>query len=200
MARTRGCHSRPRRDLIIKSNIKPISPTRTGFRLERLCRAMMRRNRLMFRPAGTVVSIGCSWNKNRPQQIPPRVVIYCDEHRSYFPRFAMRSFSRKLKFVFLVAACVTVALACAVPGFIHARLMAASNCCICNLRLIDSAEQQWGLERHKSTNDIPTWDDLRPYLGSEKNFPLPVCPNGGTYRLGRLEEKPKCSFPGHTLP
>ena len=74
------------------------------------------------------------------------------------------------------------------------------NACINNLRLIDSAKQQWALEQRKQTTDTPTMDDLRPYLGRGPNGEMPVCPDGGVYTLGTVAEKPTCSTAGHVLP
>jgi sensor domain CHASE-containing protein len=68
--------------------------------------------------------------------------------------------------------------------------------CLNNLRLFDSAKQQWALERSKTTNDYPTWDDMRAYLGRGSNGQLPECPIHGVYRLGRVGEKTSCSIHG----
>ena len=69
--------------------------------------------------------------------------------------------------------------------------------CIANLRMLFAAEQEWGLQHHKTSQDTPTWDEVRAYLPSGS---IPVCPEGGTYTLGRLDSYPKCSVPGHELP
>lgn len=40
-------------------------------------------------------------------------------------------------------------------------------------------------------------------LGAQLNDlagPLPVCPEGGVYTIGSIDEKPKCSISGHVLP
>lgn len=74
------------------------------------------------------------------------------------------------------------------------------NACINNLRLIDSAKQQWALEFHKQATDIPGWDDLRPYFGHGANGELPTCPDGGVYTIGAVSEKPTCNIQGHVLP
>ena len=71
------------------------------------------------------------------------------------------------------------------------------NHCINNLRQIDGAKQQWALENHKDTNAIPTIADVAPYL---KNNKFLVCPQGGKYTLGRVDEDPTCSIPGDVLP
>lgn len=69
------------------------------------------------------------------------------------------------------------------------------NACINNLRQLDGAKQTWAAEERKTTNDVPTWDDLRGYM----KFQL-VCPQGGAYTIGRVGERPKCSIPQHWLP
>jgi hypothetical protein len=72
----------------------------------------------------------------------------------------------------------------------------ASTICINNLRQLDGAKQVWALTYHKSTNDIPTMEDLRPWLKRQL-----VCPKGGTYIPGRVCDPPRCSLGGsHTLP
>ncbi|HEX4121394.1 MAG TPA: hypothetical protein VH619_12305 [Verrucomicrobiae bacterium] len=74
------------------------------------------------------------------------------------------------------------------------------NACINNLRLIDSAKQQWALETRKLNTDIPQVSDLQPYLGRGPNGEMPVCPDGGVYTFGAVGEKPTCSNPNHVLP
>jgi DNA repair exonuclease SbcCD ATPase subunit len=74
------------------------------------------------------------------------------------------------------------------------------NACINNLRLIDSAKQQWALENKKQAADTPTWEDLRPYIGRGPNGDLPTCPDGGVYTIGTVGEKPTCGTAGHVLP
>ena len=71
---------------------------------------------------------------------------------------------------------------------------AASESCVSKLRQIDGAKEYWAEQNHKATNDAPTWEDLRSYM---KSVPL-VCPNGGTYTLGRVDELPTCSIPKDT--
>ena len=69
------------------------------------------------------------------------------------------------------------------------------NACINNLRQIDGAKNEWALEKNKKATDVPTKEDLLPYLRS-----WPVCPQGGTYTIGAVGDKPTCSIPGHELP
>lgn len=65
--------------------------------------------------------------------------------------------------------------------------------CVNNLRQFEGAKEQWALEFHKNTNDIPTAGDLRPYLRQ-----MLVCPQGGAYTLGRVGDLPSCSIAEHT--
>ena len=111
----------------------------------------------------------------------------------------MRAILRKYRFPIFLACALTFALAAVrflSANFVREPNTAPFNACINNLRQIDGAKQQWGLEHHKTTNDVPNWDDVRPYLSRE-------WPNRerGHYVLGRLDEPPKCSVGGrHKLP
>jgi hypothetical protein len=69
---------------------------------------------------------------------------------------------------------------------------------------IDAAKEQWALDHKKTTNDIPTWDDLKPYVELNGNAEL-KCPAGGIYSIGKIGEFPTCSLgntvtPAHVLP
>ena len=85
--------------------------------------------------------------------------------------------------------------AIAIPNFVKARSTAQQNQCINNLRMIDVAKNQWALEKQKQPTDVPTKEDLLPYLPK-----WPVCPAGGTYVIGAVNERPTCSVAGHRLP
>jgi len=54
----------------------------------------------------------------------------------------------------------------------------ATDSCINNLRLIEMVKQQWMIEERKTTNDVPTWDDLRPYIE-----PVPTGLSEGVFRF-----------------
>lgn len=56
----------------------------------------------------------------------------------------------------------------------------------------------WALDNHKTTNDIPTWSDLIGKDGYIRE--MPTCPEGGTYTIGRVGGRPKCSNPEHPFP
>ncbi len=70
--------------------------------------------------------------------------------------------------------------------------------CLNNLRIIDGAKQEWALENRKEGAETPTMADLTNFHSMAGK--LPVCPEGGVYTIGSIDEKPKCSIPGHVLP
>ena len=96
----------------------------------------------------------------------------------------------------LPAAFVSGTLAAiAVPNFVKAREVSQRNACINNLRQIEAAKREWALEYNKANGDLPTKQDLLPYIGQ-----WPVCPSGGTYSINPIGNPPTCSIPGHKLP
>jgi len=95
---------------------------------------------------------------------------------------------------------IPMMFAIAIPNFVRARTTSQQNACINNLRLIDSAKQQWALEFRKQATDTPAMQDLKTYLGHGPNGDLPTCPAGGVYTVGPVGEKPTCTIPGHQLP
>lgn len=72
---------------------------------------------------------------------------------------------------------------------------ASPSACINNLRQIDGAKEQWAIAQDKQESDIPTWQDLLPYLKRK-----PACPQGGMYTIGPVGMPPACTIPGHQLP
>jgi hypothetical protein len=110
--------------------------------------------------------------------------------------------SRTKLFVVTASAIVCLIAGWAIPNFIRARATPASNACVNNLRLIDSAKAQWALEHHKTNGAPVTWKDVLPYIGRGAEGEMPRCPEGGIYILGKIGEPPKCSMGGrqHTLP
>ena len=109
-----------------------------------------------------------------------------------------RMSSQKKLTLALITIVVCVLVAWAAKWILHARSQSAATGCPVYLRQIDSAKQWWALEYNKTTNDIPTWDDIRPGLdphpGKNLPFELPRCPAGGVYEIGRLDERPSCSL------
>jgi hypothetical protein len=73
--------------------------------------------------------------------------------------------------------------------------------CVLNLEKIQACKELWANNEGKNTNAVPTWSDLSPYFPDPKwSNSIPTCPNGGTYKIGRVGEPPSCSIggPGHS--
>jgi competence protein ComGC len=87
-------------------------------------------------------------------------------------------------------------LAIAIPNFVKARDTAQKNACINHLQQISGAKRSWAMENKKDDADIPTTQDLSPYLKSGSL----ICPAGGVYSINSIAQKPTCSIQGHELP
>lgn len=106
--------------------------------------------------------------------------------------------------VMIVVALVGLLAAIAIPNIVRAREQSQVNACINNLRQIDDASQQWGLENNKPSSADVHFDDIKGYLKSQV-----VCPAAGgtasfdtSYTLTTISNKPLCKlFPDtHLLP
>jgi hypothetical protein len=122
---------------------------------------------------------------------------------------------KKSSFLLLVVGGILAAILVGlflIPLFVKDRPVTSSaNTCINNLRNIDIAKNEWALINHKRTNDLPTWEDIKPYLKNDKPYfkfdsksNLPLCPSGGKYTIGKIGEPPTCSLgatvtPAHVL-
>jgi hypothetical protein len=99
-------------------------------------------------------------------------------------------------------------LAIAITNFVRARTVAQQNACINNLRIIDGAKSQWAVEHQKKNSDIPTAQDLAPYMGRGSANIMPVCPNdpartfGSSYSINAVGTSPSCMIrpATHILP
>src|ERR1700742_2740119 len=79
--------------------------------------------------------------------------------------------------IMIVVAIIGLLAAIAIPNFVRARTTAQQNACINNLKQIDAAKQQWGLENNRSGSAKPRSMDIQPYLGRGANGTLPTCPS-----------------------
>jgi prepilin-type N-terminal cleavage/methylation domain-containing protein len=77
--------------------------------------------------------------------------------------------------IMIVVAVIGLLCAIAIPNFIRAQARSTTNLCIDNLRMIDSAVQQWALEKKANGATVPQGTDLQPYLGRGSGQ-LPYCP------------------------
>jgi hypothetical protein len=75
--------------------------------------------------------------------------------------------------------------------------MRSGGACVANLKTIYGGKATWALEKRKPNTAIPT--DAELYGATNYIREKPRCPAGGTYLTGRVDRKPRCTFPGHTF-
>lgn len=106
--------------------------------------------------------------------------------------------------IMIVVALIGLLAAIAIPNIVRARENSQINACLNNLRQIDDAAQQWGLETGQAATATVAFNDIQPYLKS-----LVVCPAGGanatfatSYTLTTISNKPLCNISPekHQLP
>ena len=85
-----------------------------------------------------------------------------------------------------------------ISNFIRARNTSRRNACYGNLRLIDSAKEQWTMANDKEDGALCTMNDL-VISGDNKNGYIkqtPICQTGGTYTVNNIGQPPSCSIHG----
>jgi prepilin-type N-terminal cleavage/methylation domain-containing protein len=95
--------------------------------------------------------------------------------------------------IMIVVAIIGLLAAIGIPNFVRARQTAQTNACINNLRVIDSAKQQWALEKGQVSTATPTDTDIEPYFGRAGSF-MPKEPLGGSYNIYAVNTAPACSL------
>jgi prepilin-type N-terminal cleavage/methylation domain-containing protein len=103
--------------------------------------------------------------------------------------------------IMIVVAIIGLLAAIAIPNFVKARTTSQMNACINNLRQIDGAKQQWGLETKQQATATPVQSDIDPYLGRSGNANNVICPSGGSsatfatsYTINALTNAPACKI------
>ena len=110
--------------------------------------------------------------------------------------------------IMIVVAIIGLLAGIAIPNFIKARETARKSTCVNNLRLIDSAIQNWALENNKNGTENVVVDSLTVYMNRGGTGQINgtgtgavKCPSGGTYVTTTVDAKPTCSKSdlGHSL-
>ncbi len=87
-----------------------------------------------------------------------------------------------------------VAAGMALPALAKAKAKAQTVACQNSRRQLQIAKQMWAQDKGKSSQDTPTWEDLKPYLGSADL----KCPSNGEYELNSVGEQVSCSVHGRS--
>lgn len=96
--------------------------------------------------------------------------------------------------IMIVVLIIGILLSIAVPQWMKARQKTRNTVCQENRRVMDDVKQLWAQDKGKSSNDTPTFADLKPYYVKA----VPTCPESGTYTLGRVIDPVVCSVHGTT--
>ncbi len=94
--------------------------------------------------------------------------------------------------IMITVGVIALLAAVAVPNFIQARNAARGSTCVNNLRLIDSAKEQFAIENNLATGVATISDDVTPYL---KANAFPACPSTATaYTTNPIGFYPVCAL------
>ncbi|MDZ4198995.1 MAG: prepilin-type N-terminal cleavage/methylation domain-containing protein [Kiritimatiellia bacterium] len=107
--------------------------------------------------------------------------------------------------IMIVVLIIGLLAAIAIPSFTRARSRARANTCINNLRLIDSAKEQFAMETNLNAGAAVTAVQVAPFI---RNSTMPTCPEGNTAyadaNVGNVGARPTCpnvaTFATHVLP
>jgi prepilin-type N-terminal cleavage/methylation domain-containing protein len=100
--------------------------------------------------------------------------------------------------IMIVVAIIGLLATIAVPNWVHARTNSQQTACINNLRQIDAAKQQWGLDMRAMATATPVLSNIQPYLGRGSAGSSTACPTDSqqtfatSYSIGDLNTTPMC--------
>ena len=112
----------------------------------------------------------------------------------------MRRHAFTLVEIMIVVAIIGLLAAIAIPSFVKARNLSQQSACLHNLRMIDSAKEEWAMAARKTDGDPVTTASVNEYI---KGNSTPACPGGGTYTYYNIGSDPLCSgvtATSHALP
>jgi prepilin-type N-terminal cleavage/methylation domain-containing protein len=108
--------------------------------------------------------------------------------------------------IMIVVLIIGILLAIAVPNFVKARESSRTKACVANLKQIQSAKEQWAMDKRQPGTASPTAGDL---FGAGNYIPGdaagPVCPaNNSAYNINNVDTNPDCTYAAtnseHALP
>ena len=102
--------------------------------------------------------------------------------------------------IMIVVAIIGLLAAIAIPNFMKARATSQQNACIDNLKQIDGAISEWGLETGQATGTtVASVQTVSAYIKLNSANSVPSCPAGGIYNTTTLGANPQISCSLSTL-
>jgi prepilin-type N-terminal cleavage/methylation domain-containing protein len=113
-----------------------------------------------------------------------------------FKTSAQRAFT--LLEIMLVVTIIGLLMVIAMPSFLKSREESVRKACGNNLLQIYNAKLRWALESKKGGTEVPADADL--FASNSYIRIKPICPGGGLYTIGPVDDPPTCTVPTHVLP
>jgi len=102
--------------------------------------------------------------------------------------------------IMIVILIIAVLLAIAIPNFLRARETSRARTCQANLRMIETAKEQWAMDYRKTGTDTPPSSELVNNYIKGTGGVLPSCPADGIYTIGNVSTRPACSIGTNSTP
>jgi prepilin-type N-terminal cleavage/methylation domain-containing protein len=104
--------------------------------------------------------------------------------------------------IMIVVALIGLLATIATPTWVRARTNSQTNACVNNLRQIEGAKQQWGLETKQSPSSVPTYTELSSYLKHAVSCPSSSDTTfAASYEMNPLSSPVACKVvPAHIMP
>lgn len=93
-----------------------------------------------------------------------------------------------------IVASIGLLAAIAIPSFMRARDTSQLNACVNNMRMLDAAKEQAGMENSYRDGDTVSEQEVSQYL--KNGFSGLVCPKDGHYMINSVGQDPECSVHG----
>src|SRR3984957_11214044 len=78
--------------------------------------------------------------------------------------------------IMILVALIGLLATIAIPNFVRARLKSQQSTCITNLRMLESAKQNWSEEPRAPQPALPVIGEIHPFLTHEAQAKAPPCP------------------------